>query len=322
MLPKPSDGYLDRPKADAVLTRFVFGTRKDGPVLLPKRAEPAQVDEFLAKALQADSPTSRQVSKAGDLMRFFDLRGRAEQVARLLNQRERERDEVLRSIAAIAIVGDLGPPPAQQKAGDYYRQLAARDLAEPFYEQLVDLFFYLPEPADPKWITDPIDRKRAKLEPDVPNNVDAEVAYKKLGHLKENRLNRILKAKQRRHQILAGRDAARRRHDLARCYLRLEQHAHADLRGWAAMVCQRECNEGKPADLAEAFSHMLDLLMAPASVPGPAGQRLAPEDEKVCIISCARAVGFYEGTLTQPQAEFADAHRNVNQSDILYWGPE
>ena len=322
MLPKPPNGYLDRPKAEDLLTRYVFATLKEGPVALPKRAEPAQVDDFLSKSLDAEALTSRQVSKAGDLMRFFDLRGRASQLTKWLKRQERERDEVLRSMSSIAILGDLGDDALRQQAADYYGFLASRDVASPLYEQLVDLFFYLPEKADPQWIVGPLDRKAKTFESKAAaGDIDAEAAFKRLQKLKESRLGRILAAKKRKHEILGSADANRRRQEMVRCYLRLELHAHVDLRGWAAAELQHDCNSTRPADLANAFAHMLDLLRMPASVPGPGGQRLAPEDEKACVTSCARAVAFYLGALTQEQADFVRAHENSKQSDILYWEP-
>ena len=85
------------------------------------------------------------------------------------------------------------------------------------------------------------------------------------------------------------------------------------------MMLQRDCNAGNPADLAASFSHVLDLIMSPASVPGPGGQRLEADDLNACTTGCARAIEFYRGTLTEPQTLFVQKHSVPNQADVLYW---
>ena len=322
MLPKPPNGYLNRSTADGLLTSFVFAQRFDAPTALPKRAEPTQVDEFLRKAFERERPDRRQLSQAGELLRFFDLRKRVEPMTKWLDRRERQADEFVRSMTAVALLGDLGNDAQQQQAAEYYKFLVTRSQAETQYTQLVDLFFHLPEKADPKWISDPLEEKRKALAPDIASNQDAEVKYHELGELKDNRLPRILEARKLKFEILALKDAIRRRRELARAYLRLESFPHVDLNEWAVMLLQRECNAGDPPDLVEPFAHLLGLLMSPASVTDSSGQRLDPEDEKPCVTSCARALEFYLGKLDAKQAEYVDKHKVPEQNDTLYWEPE
>jgi hypothetical protein len=319
MLPKPPNGYLDRSTADSRLGRFVLGERADGPTRLPKRAEPAHVDDFIRKLFDGGKPTTRQLSQAYRLLRFFDLRARSAQVPKWLDRSESTEPDVLRSLISIAVLGDLGDDALQQQAAGYFGVLAARRPAEPLYEHFVPAFFHLPVKADPQGIREPLDKKMKSLKPDIERNDDALVAYEKLKDLQEDRLPRILKAKQRRHEVEQLKDA-RRRQELARGYLGLEEYADVDWRGWCAMWLQRDCNATSPDELASVFIELLDRMMT-SPVSGPTGP-VTPADLKRYVTSCARAAQFYQGQLTDAQTEFVARHNVPDQSDLLYWEPE
>lgn len=322
MLPKPPQGYLERSQADSLLTSFVYGQTFDAPTPLPKRATPAQVDEFVKKALDDDKLTSRQVIQAGELMRFFDLRPRAAQLDKRLDRREREEDEFVRSLTCVGLLGDLGDDALQQRAAEYYKFLVSRKTAEAYFERLVDLFFHLPEKADPKWIADVLDARCKALEPDIKTDVDARVAYHAAKDLKESRLARILEAKKRRHELLAVKDPGRRRQDLARCYLGLEVYAYVRIHQWAAMILQHECNVAAPPDLAAVFSQLLDVFMAAGSIATADGAALDKDEQRACVTTCDRALEFYLGKPTDKQAEFIKKWPAADQNDLLYWEPE
>jgi len=322
MLPKPPGGYLERSQAESTLGQFVYAGYRDGPVALPKRADPAQVDEFVKKVLESDKLTNRQLSQSGALLGFFDLRPRVERLPRLLDRREREDDEVERSITALALLGDLGNDAQQQQAAEYYKAFVARPVAEPRFARLVDLFFHLPEKADPKWIGDVLDAKRKALEPDIATNVDAEVAYHTLKDLKEGRLTLILDAKKRRHELLGVKDAKRRRQDLARCYLGLEVFPHVRMQQWAALGLQHECNGADPPELADTFSRLLDVFSSTGSIAMADGATLDDDERKACVTSCARALEFYLGQPSEKQTAFVEKNRGPEQNDLLYWEPE
>jgi hypothetical protein len=320
MLPKPSDGYQDETQAKALLDRFVNGGKYEGLTGLPKRVAPPLVDEFLSKLLDSHEITDRQLSRSGELMRFYDLRDRAKQVSARLDRKEKDLPLFERSMSAVGILGDLGDDPLQDQAAQYYRYLIAHRLADQCRARLVDLFFHLPAAADPKWISEPLDARVKSLEPKIESDQDTAVVYYALKDLLDDRLPTVVKAKQRKHLILKTTDAARRRLDLARWYLGLERNAYVDLRDWAMMMLQRECNAGKPEELAERFSHVLDLIMSEASHRQLAGGDV--DDLKIYVTSCARAVQFYQGTLTEKQTAYAEKHKKKDQPDILYWEPE
>lgn len=322
MLPKPPAGYLERYQAESTLAQFVFATFRDGPVALPKRADPAQVDEFLKKALDSDKLTDRQLNQSGALLRFFDLRHHVERLPKLLDRRERDDDQLERSMTAMALLGDLGPDAQQQQAADYYKTFVTRSAAEPRFARLVDLFFHLPEKADPKWIGDALDAKQKTLEPDIATNTDAEVSFHTLKDLKENRLPLILEAKKRKHELLAVKDAGRRRQDVARCYLGLEVYAHVRMHLWAAMILQRECNAAAPSDLANVFSQLLDVFASAGAIATADGAALDKDEQRACITTCNRALEFYLGKPTDKQAEFIKKWPPADQNDLLYWEPE
>ncbi len=322
MLPKPPNGYLERSQAESTLKQYVYAGYRDGIVALPKRAEPAQVDEFVKKVLDDDKLTNRQVSQSGELMRFFDLRARVERLLKLLDRHEREDDQVERSITALALLGELGNDAQQQQAAEYYKTFVTRPVAEPRYARLVDLFFHLPEKADPKWIGDVLDAKRKALEPDIATNADAEVAYHTVKDLKETRLALILEAKKRKHALLGTKDPTRRRQDLARCYLGLEEFPHVRVPQWAAAGLQHECNSAAPPDLAGVFSSLLDMFASSGSIATADGATLEDDERKACVTSCARALEFYLGTPSEKQAAFIEKNPSPDQNNVLYWEPD
>ncbi len=320
MLPKPPDDYQDKNEAKALLDRFVNGGRYERLTGLPKRADPAVVDEFLQKVLDSSEIKDGQLARAGELMRFYDLRAGAKQIAARLDRKEKDLPLFERSMSAVAILGDLGDDALQDQAAQYYQYLSSHRFADQFYGRLIDLFFHLPAAADPKSISEPIEARVKSLEPRIESDQDAAVAYYALKDLLDDRLPTVLKAKQRKHAIVKTPDTPRRRLDLARWYLGLERNAFVDLRAWAMMTLQRECNAGKPEELAERFSHSLDMIMSEASRRHLAGGDV--DDLKIYVTSCARAVEFYGGTLSEKQAAYAKEHMKKDQSDILYWEPE
>ncbi len=322
MLPKPPSGYLERSQADATLSQFVYAGYRDGIVALPKRADPAQVDEFVRKVLEDDKVTNRQVSQCGALLRFFDLRPRVDRLPKLLDRREREDDPIERSITAMGLLGDLGDDAQQQQAADYYKNFVTRPVAEPRYARLVDLFFHLPEKADSKWIGDVLEAKRKALEPDIATNTDAEVAYHTLKELKETRLSLILDARKRKHELLGIKDAKRRREELARCYVGLDVFAHVRMPQWAAIGLQHECRLADPPELAEPFSRLLDVFLSTGAIAAADGAALEDDERKACVTSCARALEFYLGKPSEKQTAFIEQNRSPEQNDLLYWEPE
>lgn len=316
MLPKPPKGYLERSKADTVLQHYIMASRFDGPEPLPKTADPSQVDAWIRKALEADSPKSRHVAKCMRLMRFFDNRSHAGLVTKWMQRRDSEPDEYNRAIVSLTILAESGNDSQAAQADEYYRHLAGKPSIDQRFEQMIDVYFYLSDKADQKWILDPIEKKMKVLEPNVESNVDTQVAYLKLKNYRDDRVPRILEAKARRHEILKIADAKRRRQEVVRFYLGLETYAHVDFAAWAVMMLQRDCNATNPDELSSAFALMLDAMMSTTAVEG-----LEDEDKKGCITSCARAMEFYGGKLNEKQAEFVKKHHQ-DQADVLYWETE
>jgi len=321
MLPEPPDGYQDKKFAEPLLNRFVKGGQYEGLVALPKRADPTFVDEFVKKTLEGDELDDRQVSRCGELMRFYALNERVEQLPKLLDKRERQAPQLERSLTAVALLGDLGDDAQQKQAADYYAHLTGHYLAPQYYARLVDLFFHLPEGADEQMIARPISTKMSSLQPKIESDEDAAVAYYELEDLQNDRLPTVLQAKKRKHELLKLKDMKRKRRDAGRCYLRFDRNAYVDLRTWAAMILQLDCKATEPPQLATAFSDGFELLRTSATRKGV----LAPGDKqdlKKYVTSCARAVEFYHGQLNEEQSEYAKEHCNAEQNDILYWEPE
>jgi hypothetical protein len=322
MLPKPPDGYWPKDEALATLDRFVNGDKYSSLTGLPKRAEPAHVDEFVRKTLDAKELKLRQVQRCGVLMRFYDLRQRTVQLLKLLDPppgpAPRRFPTPVLTLVAVAIVCDMGDPAQQQKAVDAYKTvLSAPDLPNNTYEQAVDTFFYLPQNADPKIVSTPLDDKVKALQPKAANDDDVAVQMYALEDLSSQRFQTVLKAKKRKHEIAAIPDPHKRRQELGRCYLLLERYPYVDMQTWAWMMIQRDCAAGDPADLAAEFVQGFDLIRSQA-----AKRQLAPGDEKDLngfVTRCAHGVEFYLGKLSPDQMKYWREHNNEDQLDVLHW---
>ncbi|HWL95468.1 MAG TPA: hypothetical protein VNT79_18260, partial [Phycisphaerae bacterium] len=268
-----------------------------------------------------DKLKNRHIVRIGELMRFFDLRSRSPEVQKLLSKQERELPQFYRSLTALTIVADMGDPPAQAAAAQYYQYLCAHRLAQGNYEGLVDTCFHLPASADAKSITDPIAARMKALQPKSATDDNAAVEYYKLEDLLNDRVPTVLAAKKRRHEILEHKSEQRRCQETIRLYLRAERNGYIDYRPWAVMILQRDCNATDPPALAKEFEHMFQLIMDQAArqAPLPPGDE---EDLKKYVTSCARGVDFYRGKLDQSQTDFANKYTVKEQNDPLHWTPE
>ncbi len=318
MLPKPPNGYLPADNADIDLQQFVFAKHFDMPAPLPKRAEPKQVDEFVRKQLKDMPSTPMRAGRLGELTRFFDLRGVAPLVADKLNKKESGEKDWLRAVILTGLLADIGDDKQAAQATDYAKYLAGRPAAADAPDQLIGLWFSLPQNADAKFVTDLIDAesKKAGATPDGIAR-KAELA----AHM-TNLLPRVERARKRKFEILGIKDAKRRRSELARVYLELEVYPLTAMHAWSVMMLQRECNDSKPEDLADTFAQILNLMMSPAGVIGASGVKLAADEEPGILTRDVRAIEFYLGKLTDPQRDFFEkkgSHRD--QDDMLWWEP-
>ena len=321
MLPKPPDGYQDRSAAESLLQRFISSGDYDMPVALPKRVDPAQAGQFVEDVFNADELTDRIISRCGELMRFYDLRGQAKPLPKYLKRDEQELEDFARSVTIVALLADLGDKPLQKEAVEYFQYLVKHKQASDAYPRLIDLFFHLPEDADPKWASDPIEKQMQDAKSKMDDDEDAEVRFYTLEDLLNDRLPTVLKARQVKYKILGLEAAPRRRLELVQLYLEMERNAYVDLHTWSMMMLQRECNEAGPPDLAERFQHGFGLIMS----RGTSRQQMSPDDRedlKKYVTRGARGVEFYGGTLDEKQTEFADENQNEQQTDVLYWEPQ
>lgn len=318
MLPKPPDGYLPKEEAESKLRGYLDARKYDAPVM-PKRVQPAQADDFVRKTLDGDQFGRLYIQRCGELMRFYDLRDRPQQLTRWLDRRETRTDQFALPIAIVAILGDLGDDALQQKANEYYQHLVSHKLAEESFPALVDLFFHLPPSADAKWIDGPLAAKMKALEPKIEADHASAVQYYSIKDLRQARLVAVQAGRKRKQDCLAHQTVARRRQEFARCYLGFDVKPYVDLEKWGMMMLQRECSSCSPSEVADAFLHQLELLMLKAKQPGLASADL--EDLKKQTTRCVRAVQFYDGKLKAEQTEFAAKFNNPAQGDVLYWGP-
>lgn len=323
MLPKPPNGYLESAAAKDLMNRFVNGGKYEGLTGLPKKVDPQQAGDFVSEVLQSPpgSLKAGQVARCGELARFHDLRSAIGSVADHLDRGEKENVHFSRSIAAIAVLGDLGDKALQEEASKYYQYLLGHRLSDQFQERLIDLFFHLSDTADPKWLTEPIKAEMKKVEPDIESDEDAAVSYYQHQDWLKDRVPTVLKAKEKKEKILKQEKGRRQRSELIRLYLRYGRSAYVDLSSWAMMILQRDCSEANPPELGEAFLRAFDLIISEAGRKGSlsTGDR---EDLNTYVTGCARGVEFYGGQFNEEQSKFASEHQNQDQNNTLWWEPD
>ncbi len=317
MLPQPPDGYRSEDVARTELSDFLLAGKYD-PLVLPKRCEPATVDDFVKQAFEQDKKLNvKGVRRCGLLMAFYDLQARAEQLDQFYDRRAVGEEAFERALSAIGLACDFGPPPIAAKAVDAYRGVLGLDLSPQQWEVAIDTFFHLPADADPAWLTGPLDRQAAALKPKIESDPDAEVAFHRIEDWKSDRIASVMKARDFRSATLKHKPLERRVKDYSRAYLGLERNGYVDLQWWGVMMLQRECNAAEPAKIAGALTEGMDLLMNRAGAP----EKLPPGDKKDLAgytTRLTRAIDFYGGILTPEQKKFADENQR-DQSDVLHW---
>jgi hypothetical protein len=323
MLPKPPNGYLEKGAADQALHTFVKSQKFDQPTPLPRRVEPHQAGEFARKSLEADAITPAETGRVGAIVRFYDLRDTAPTLIKRLNKRENGAAEWQRAVNMAALLADVGDDAQATQAADYVRYLAGTRFAGDAPDQIVGAYFSLPQSADAKFVTTLLDAEEQKVKGAPPTDDDAHVRAVQVHTLKTDTLPRVERARKRKFEILALKDVARRRDQLARVYLELEVHPTTSMQPWGVLLLQRECDEASPADLSKPFSLILDLMRSPAGVVGSTGQKLPREEEPGIATRCARALEFYLGQLTPDQQKYLDSlGGHSEQDDLLWWEPE
>jgi len=321
MLPQPPNGYLDKASADHALLTFLKAKKFDMPTPLPKRVEPRQAGEFASKALEKDALTPPEAGRLSELVRFFNLRQTAPTLAQRLNRRESGEAEWQRALVFTTLLADVGDDTQARQAAEYLRYLAGTRTASEAPEQIIGAYFALPAGADPKIVTDLLDAEQQKAQAAGAQDEDASRRAAEMQSLKSDRFARVERARKRKFEILALKDPARRRSQLARVYLELEVYPTTSMQPWSLMMLQRECDEGTPAELAAVFGEILDLMRMPAGVVGPTGEKPTGEEEVGLLTRCVRAIEFYLGSLTEEQQKFVDSKKDFprEQDDVLWW---
>jgi len=312
---------MSKAEATVALQRFVDAGDYDMPQALPKRVKRKHAEDIVGRALEQPDPTERRLSRCGQLMRFYDLRPCAKGLSGLVNRPVDDAEAFALAIVVVELLGDMDGDEGGSKAMAEYRRLVAHALAGRHFGRLVDLFFHLPDGADPAWIKTPLERQMGELRPRMDQDDDAAVEYYALEDMLNDRLPTVLKAREARKATLAVPDAHRRRQQIGQFYLGLKRFAYVDMREWAMMMLQRDCNESAPEESARAFAEGLNMIMSRADARGA----LSPGDEadlKKYVTRCERGLQFYGGLPDGRQKVYVEEHSNPNQNDVLYWETE
>jgi hypothetical protein len=316
MLPIPPNGYLKKETAAQDLRNFVDAGDFDMPAKLPKRANPEQTSLFAAYALRSDVLIDRQVTRIGQLMRFFDLRNEADGLLHVLNRKVIEADDWERAATAVAVLGDMGTTEQTAAALHYYKYLSNHPAMQ--LKRMIDIFFHLPPEADASPIDEYIDHRMKELSPKIDQSDDALIEYYELQDLKEDRLPSVLKAKQYKHDVHKIDERKKKNQQALRCYLRHETNPYVDLAEWGLMMLQRDCNENDVIEMAHFCAESFDIIQ-------DRGQKMAPlsdddkEDESAYVTRCIHAIEFYGGSMSESQQQYAQSRLNDQQVDPLQW---
>ena len=195
-----------------LLETFVFPQECDSP-FFPADAPRKFVGSFIEKRIDAKA-THLNLERAARLIRFFALRDRIGQIVALLAGGEKVPTDVKRSCHIIVTAGELGQPPEQKSAVDYFQKLVGGSLAPNTFDLLIPTFFSLP-PKTP-------DAALTKRVHDTAEDCEKKGPASQLGELMEydeRQMPWMLEAKTKKDTILGMKPGPERLGRWAEVYL-------------------------------------------------------------------------------------------------------
>jgi hypothetical protein len=286
---------------------FIFHPDQFGKELIPRRQNPQDLIKFISERVNRSTPIDalRQTEKVVDL---YDLQELAPYFQSMLDQREAQPDDFLRSILFLRMLARIGLPPEREYARRYFQYLISRATTTESFTELVTAYEALGSGADPAPLAAAIARKVATLDPANPQSVHEAQTLNNLGQLTLPRITAFNQEKDRVSNIPARPARVDREIDL---YLGLRP-SYPGMAAFAARRLRREVWSEQPPqqiyradstrrkqDLAAAFRAAMSRVALADGLPDSA--------RKIMLRACVRAIDFFGGELTESDKKLLPA---------------
>jgi hypothetical protein len=282
---------------------FIFHPDQFGKELIPRRQSPEELVRFIDEHIDRSTPVDalRQTEK---VVNFYDLQETASFFEHMLDQREAQPDDVLRSILFTRIVASVGLPPDREFARRYYLFLIPRASTVEMFVELAATYEAIGSTADTTPLVAAIARKAGSIDKSNPQSTHEAADLDRLGNYTLPRAVLLNQEKDRVFNIPGRAVRIEREVDL---YLGLRS-SYPGMSGYAARRLRREVWAEQPAQQiyrADSNRRREELVAAfRAAIPRVEAGNDLPESAKTIMIrACLRAIDFFGGELSEPEQE-------------------
>jgi hypothetical protein len=276
-----------------LLSAFVFGGRYGG-FRVPRGVSPDFVSKFIRKELSPDSPPDAY-ARTLQVLRYYECSDVLPHLGQILNGREKDATDVLRSAYVLQAMGDLGSPQDRSQAGVYFDEflVAHASLAPALYQILCETLIVLAPAVSTAKLRNRLTTEVRALTPQQGAGEAALMQYDKLAAVQRNDLPSAVFAVEVKNGLV-GLTGELRNIQLVRTYLGLAPGGEP-LESWAARALRKEAMNDDPDQVRAAFASELDNINVPT---------VSESRAKFIVVRAAQAIIYFGGTLTAAQSQF------------------
>jgi hypothetical protein len=277
--------------AEAELGRYVYQFNPRVSTL-PKDLDPDDVAAFVTRGLREATVGITAASQLVEVADFYDLERVVPDLLARLKKQEDTRERFLVSLALTRGVGILASGEQETRGFEYLRHLMSLPFAAANVQGLLACFSEFSEPGRNEVVGASLRGLMAGKNTQAGTDAAAETRAREVEDLLNNVLPRIVKAEERKRQILALPDRPARLDALVDVYLNLDARYREWMDRWAARQLLEEARRRGTDDTVAAFRRALPRL------EGAADSRDALSSLRAV---CLRAIEFLGGALSEEE---------------------
>jgi hypothetical protein len=285
-------------KSREMLQKYIFGGKYTLP-WVPRNIDPAFVSRFITEEVKPDAARAVYL-KVLDVIRFYERSDVLAQLMLCLNRREAQVVELLRSLYAIQMAGDLGSDAQKQTAAAYLDNgVVAHGESEKVYGDIGQTLIVLAPAGSPEAFAKKVDaqiRERAPFQRDSEEKMNA---YDRVADVKRNTIPAVNASIAEKKKLLAKKPPERVA-DLVKIYLGRSPLSSDYMRLWAARTMR--------FDVAQiGFApHKAEFVKAVAAIPKPDLGQTGPD---LILVRAVQAMLYFQDPPPLAQLEMYAAAR-------------
>jgi hypothetical protein len=241
---------------------------------------------------------------------LYNLKEHLDFIQSFLTKQENEPEELDRSIANTIILEEIGAPPQQTLAAQYFEYLVSHRLSNRKFAELIDCLAVLGNRANPGPLRLRMEQEIKALSAREGTDPEAEIEKRVIEELLDNEFFFIEEANESRLRIQKLSDPDQYLLEIIRVYLQLTEDggaSHFDL--WIQQQIRRTAEAKGSQKVIESFRSVLSTLT-----------EMGSRDEIFCRIRCYNAIEFFLGKLNPDEEAFMQKYRQ-RQIDPLRYMP-